>query len=237
MRPQLPDRCHPRHARLAPGHLQGEDQDRTLHADGVAGTRVRRVPQGLPGAAVRASRSHRGIHGIGLGPRPRHRRAGGVRLAARRAVLRPRRAAPERPRPADAAGLGVRPRTTHAAAGSPGRDDDEHRMTSTGDQVLTRLRRLESTAEISAIPARYCRSVDSRDLDSFAALWADDARWTFGETLYEGVPALCAMVEREAWRRFSETMHFSTNLVASIDHAGTRAEVVWDVNAITRVAS
>lgn len=97
-----------------------------------------------------------------------------------------------------------------------------------------RVERLESLAEISALVGRYCRSVDTRDLEGFASLWVPTAWWILGGVRYNGLPDICAMIKRDAWDRFAETMHHSGNLVIDCDPPFRRATAVWDVNAVTR---
>ncbi len=88
VRPALPGRRHSRRPQGAPGRRQGEAEHEAVPAGRHPGRRLLGLHEGLPGADVRPSRRARALRADRDDQGSAHRRARGVRLAARRPALR-----------------------------------------------------------------------------------------------------------------------------------------------------
>ena len=49
-----------------------------------------------------------------------------------------------------------------------------------GDELATRIDRLESRYDIEALVSNYCHGFDKRDYERFLAIWWDDCIWKIG---------------------------------------------------------
>lgn len=86
----------------------------------------------------------------------------------------------------------------------------------TADDV-SRLRGLIDHAEISALVYNYNHSLDEREPDLFASLWAEDAVWNFiaGFGLFSGKKTIVSAFD--TFWSFHESMHHcATNVVTTV---------------------
>jgi ketosteroid isomerase-like protein len=68
-------------------------------------------------------------------------------------------------------------------------------MTHSGDSVEERLRRLEDTEQIRQLNLAYRRHLDTRDLDAYGRLFADDGEWLGGTGYGKGPAGITAMLK------------------------------------------
>lgn len=102
--------------------------------------------------------------------------------------------------------------------------------------LLARLDRLESIESVRSLAYRYCEGIDRRDEGLFRSVWHDDAEWVFGpDAVIAGVDAIAQTAITGIWPAYTETHHWTSNLVLEVD--GGRGTGSCDVDATVRDAA
>lgn len=103
-------------------------------------------------------------------------------------------------------------------------------------ELLSRLDRLESTEALRRLAYAYCQGIDRRDDALFRSVWHGDAEWVLGpDTVISGIDAIVQTAVTGIWPAFTETHHWTSNLVIHVE--GERASGTCDVDATVRDAS
>lgn len=98
--------------------------------------------------------------------------------------------------------------------------------------IVRRLERCEAFEAIRRLMHEYCYGFDKRDLDRFAAVWAQDGVWSAGPGHeVSGRPAI-REATKAMWSQLGPTHHWSCNPV--IDIHGAEAVAVTDVHAVAQ---
>jgi ketosteroid isomerase-like protein len=104
-------------------------------------------------------------------------------------------------------------------------------MTHSGDSVEERLRRLEDTEQIRQLNLAYRRHLDTRDLDAYGRLFADDGEWLGGTGYGKGPAGITAMLKERLPGNPAPPGPTSWHLVteSDIDVHGDRASgtITW----------
>lgn len=103
-------------------------------------------------------------------------------------------------------------------------------------ELLARIDRLESTEAVRRLAYVYCQGIDRRDEALFRSAWHDDAEWVFGpDSVIAGVDAIAGTAVTGIWPAYTETHHWTSNLVVQVD--GDQATGSCDVDATVRDAA
>ena len=83
----------------------------------------------------------------------------------------------------------------------------DQRVGATTDEVASRI-------EIAELSAKYCRSLDQRDLDGFVALWSADGVWSLPFANFQGHAEIRSGLEG-LLQGYRATRHLAGNLIVS----------------------
>ncbi len=82
-----------------------------------------------------------------------------------------------------------------------------------------RLDRIESRTAIAELVANYCQGVDNFDAEKFMGIWHEDAHFDMGPPIgaSSGRQEIRRTLETVIWTGWSETHHWTSNLVVRFD--------------------
>ena len=99
-----------------------------------------------------------------------------------------------------------------------------------GDSFAERLRRLEDAEQIRQLNLAYRRHLDTRDLDAYGRLFADDGEWLGGTGYGQGPAGITAMLNERLPARSSDhpvAWHLVTEPEISLDGDRATGTVTW----------